>query len=160
MAVANYALFDLPGGQPIADTSTVQAHKLGTIVRATSATYGEGEFVYLLGLASTAVGDAVIFNQYTGVTTRLVAGSKGVVGIAMSANVASQYGWYQISGAAVVNVAAGFAAAADVYATATAGTLDDAVVAGDLIAGLVGVTAIGTPTAGTAVMQAQNPTIT
>jgi hypothetical protein len=78
----------------------------------------------------------------------------------MSANVASQYGWYQISGAAVVNVAAGFAAAADVYATATAGTLDDAVVAGDLIAGLVGVTAIGTPTAGTAVMQAQNPTIT
>ena len=160
MAVADYAANNLPGAQPLASTSTTQAHALGRKIRATSATYGEGEFVYLLGLASTAVGDAVIYNQYTGVTTRLVAGSKGVVGISMSANVAGQYGWYQIAGAAVVNVAAGFTAAADVYATATAGTLAVAVVAGDLIAGLVGVTAIGTPTAGTAVMQAQNPTIT
>lgn len=155
-----YSPFDLAGAQPIANTDTAQKHALGTVIRASDPAYGEGEFIYLLGLAATAVGDAVIYNQYTGVTTRLVAGSKGVVGFAMSANVAAQYGWYQISGAVVANVAAAFAAAADVYATATAGVLDDAVVAGDLIAGLVGVTAIGTPTATTAVMQAQRPTIT
>lgn len=149
----------LAGAQPIADTSTTQNHPLGTRVTAKDPTYGEGEFIYLKGVASTAVGDAVIYNQYAGTTTRLVAGGKGVLAWAMSANVASQYGWYQVTGAVVATVAAAFAAAADLYATATAGTIDDAVVAGDLIAGAVGVTAIGTPSATTAVLQVAHASI-
>ena len=37
-----YAVTNLAGAQPIANTSTEQKHVLGTIVRAWDPTYGEG----------------------------------------------------------------------------------------------------------------------
>ena len=52
----------LIGTQPIADNETVQRHPLGTIVTATSPTYGVGEFIYLKGLNSTVRGTAVTYN--------------------------------------------------------------------------------------------------
>lgn len=100
-----YAVHNLAGAQPIANTSTTQAHALGTIVRATDPTYGEGEFIYLLGVASTVVGNMVTYNTTTYQTalTPTTGTTDGApIAIAMSANVASQYGWYQISGNAVV----------------------------------------------------------
>lgn len=105
------------GFQPIADTSTVQKHPTGTIVRAHDPSYGAGEFIYLKGVASTAVGDAVTYNSATGQTTRSAVGANKTlpVGFAMSANVASQWGWYQIAGiaratkAATISLAAGVA---------------------------------------------------
>ena len=45
----------LAGFQPIAVTDTTQNHALGTIVQAVDPTYGAGEFIYLKGVASTAV---------------------------------------------------------------------------------------------------------
>lgn len=86
------------GSQPIDATSTTQGLPLGTRVRAVDSSYGEGEFVYLKGVASTAAGDFVVFDAKAGTTTRAVAGTTktGSVAVAMSANVASQYGWYQI----------------------------------------------------------------
>ena len=141
------------GAQPIAVTSTTQLHPLGTIVTAVDPVYGEGEFVYLTGLASTAVGDVVVINK--GTTTRAVTTSRGPVGVAMSANVASQYGWYQIAGQAVVNTAGAVADNALVYATATAGSVDDAVVAGAQIDGAVYRGAVGA--AGTAVAVIDRP---
>lgn len=94
------------GAQAIADTSTTKLHPLGTVIRAVDSTYGEGEFIYLLGVASTVVGSLVRWNATTYQTALLTVANgknKGVpVGVAMSANVASQYGWYQISGNAVV----------------------------------------------------------
>lgn len=101
-----YTVSTLAGAQPIANNSTVQKHALGTIVRGTDPTYGEGEFIYLVGVASTVVGAWVIYNATTwqtalGTTTN--AENKGVpVAVAMSACVASEYGWYQISGNAVM----------------------------------------------------------
>lgn len=145
------------GAQPIADTSTVQNHPIGTIVRAIDPTYGEGEFIYLKGLASTAVGETVIYDTYANTTKRGVAGDRGPAAVAMSANVASQYGWYQIKGAAVVKVAAAFADDGACFLTATAGTVDDAVVATDKIDGMRGKTAIDTPTTGFAVVQMDHP---
>jgi hypothetical protein len=99
-----YAVHDLAGAQPIANTSTTQAHNLGTIVRASDPTYGQGEFIYLLGVASTVVGSVVTYDPATYLTTLSAVGGNipRPVAIAMSANVASQYGWYQISGVAVV----------------------------------------------------------
>lgn len=148
----------LAGFQGIAITDTVQAHALGTLVTATDPTYGTGEFVYLKGVASTAVGDAVIYDQYAGTTTRAVAGSRGPVAVAMSANVASQYGWYQVGGSAVVK-AGTVAANAPLYVTATAGTVDDAVVSGDKIDSFVSKTANGTPSAGLLVAQIARPSL-
>jgi hypothetical protein len=146
------------GPQPIAVTDTTQNHPLGTIVKAKDPTYGEGEFVYLKGLASTAVGEAVIYDQYAGTTKRAVAGDRGPAAIAMSANVASQYGWYQIGGSAVAKTGT-VAAAGNVYVTATAGTLDDATVSGDKIDGARFKTADGTPSAGFAIAQLDRPAL-
>lgn len=92
------------GAQPIAETSTTKKHNIGEIQQATDPTYGNGEFIYLLGVASTIVGSVVSYNATTGQTTLAVGGKRlpRPVAVAMSANVASQYGWYQISGVAAL----------------------------------------------------------
>lgn len=123
------------GWQPLNVTETTAKHTIGTKVRGRSATLGNAEFVYLLGVASTAVGDAVCYNLSTFATTRTLATTVGQVAIAMSANVANQYGWYAISGVVTGTAAAAATAGAPCYSTATAGALDDAVVAGSLISG-------------------------
>jgi len=94
----------IAGSQAIATNSTTQNHPLGTIVRAKDPTYGEGEFIYLQGIASTTVGDPVTYDAAF-VTARAVAGNvlPRAVAFAMSACVASEYGWYQIGGIAVAN---------------------------------------------------------
>lgn len=145
------------GYQPIANTETVAKHPLGTRVMANDPTYGDGEFIYLLGVASTAVGSFVLFNPDDYSTSLLAANDIGPVAIAMSANVASQYGWYQIYGKAVGKVLTGFVDNANVYATATAGSVDDAVVAGDRVKNCKGASAIGTPSSGLAEMEIAYP---
>ena len=92
------------GSQAIATTDTVQNHPLGTIIRANDPTYGDGEFIYLLGVASTTVGSVVTYDASTYQTVLSAVGGNipRAVAISMSANVASAYGWYQISGLAVV----------------------------------------------------------
>jgi hypothetical protein len=125
----------LLGAQPIADTETTQnaAHPIGTIVRAVDPTYGPGEFIYLKGVASTVVGSWVLINADDWTTSLLTANDRGPVGVAMSANVANQYGWYQITGKAVGKCLTQFADNGRVYITATAGSVDDASVAGDVV---------------------------
>jgi hypothetical protein len=122
------------GLQPIADTSTTQNHPLGKVIKAKHADNGEGEFIYLKGVASTAVGSWVAFfpDDWTTALLDTDNSPKQSVAVAMSANVASQYGWYQIYGKASA-VAGTVADNGDVYATSTAGTADDAVVDGYMI---------------------------
>jgi len=129
-------------GQGIAENSTTQKQALGQIVRAKDPDYGMGEFIYLKGVASTAVGEWVTYNADDWTTTLLAANAIGPVAIAMSACVAGEFGWYQISGKAVGLAAAGFVDDANVYATATAGTVDDAVVAGDRVKRAKGASAV------------------
>lgn len=100
-----YVITHGPAGcQPIADTSTVQNHPVGKIVTAKDPTYGGGEFIYLLGIGSTAVGSIVTYNLTSGTTALAAVGTNKPqpIAVAMSANVASQWGWYQISGIAVM----------------------------------------------------------
>lgn len=144
-------------GQNIADTSTTQKHELGLIVKAKDPTYGAGEFIYLLGAASTAVGSWVTYDQDGNTTTLLAANAIGPVAVAMSANVANQYGWYQISGKAIGKALTGFVDNANVYATATAGSVDDAVVAGDRVKLAKGASAVDTPSTGLAEFEIQRP---
>ena len=99
-----YTVYTVAGAQPITTHSTVQKHPLGAIVRGVDPTYGEAEFIYLLGVASTAVGSVVTYDASTYQTVLSAVGGSipRPIAIAMSANVASEYGWYQISGVAVV----------------------------------------------------------
>jgi len=137
------------GFQAITDTSTTQNHNIGTVVEANDPTYGNGAFIYLKGVASTAAGDVVTYDLKGNSTFRATTSSPvyGPVGVAMSANVASQYGWYQIRGAAVVN-AATVAANACAQITGTAGTIDDTTTATRYIDGMLIQVADGTPSAG------------
>ena len=97
----------LIGAQAIADNSTTQKHDLGTIVQAYDATYGVGEFIYLKGVASTIVGSVVTYNLSTFLSalSTSVVGVSNPVAIAMAATVASEFGWYQISGIALAGKA-------------------------------------------------------
>jgi hypothetical protein len=92
------------------------------------------EYIYLKGVADTAVGRFVTFDE-AGITALLAANAKGSVATAMAATVADRYGWYQIYGSGIGSLAANCADNADLYATATAGVADDAIVAGDRIKG-------------------------
>lgn len=130
---------------------------LGDIATAQDPVYGVGEFIYLQGVASTAVGEWVTYNADDWTTTRLAADAIGPVAVAMSANVANQYGWYQIQGKAIGKALAGFLDNANVYATATAGSVDDAVVAGDRVKNAKGASAVGTPSAGLAEFEIHRP---
>ncbi|MDA1043837.1 MAG: hypothetical protein O3C57_01295 [Verrucomicrobia bacterium] len=145
------------GAQAIATNSTTQNHPLGTVVRAKDPTYGEGEFIYLSGVASTAVGSWVTAHEDGFTTTLLAANDIGRVAVAMSANVASEYGWYQISGKAVGKALASYADDGLVYATATAGSIDDAVVAGDRVKKAIGASAVDTPSTGLAEFEIDRP---
>lgn len=134
------------GTQPIANTETSALHALGDIARAIDPTYGAGEFIYLKGVASTAIGSWVTYNNDDGSTALLAANAIGPVAVAMSANVASQYGWYQIRGKAFGLALTAFADNGNVYATATGGSIDDAVVAGDRVKNAKGASAVNETT--------------
>ena len=149
----------LAGYQPIAVTDTTQNHKLGTKVNAIDPTYGEGTFIYLKGIASTAVGSLVDYDQYLATTALAPAtGGMGEVAVAMSANVASQYGWYQVVGSAAVAAPNPTVAGAEVFMlAATPGSVDDTAVNGEQILNAKFSTSTGTPSAGLALVQIAYP---
>ena len=149
----------MAGGQSVTDISSTARHPVGTIAQGHDKddSYGAGEFIYLAGVASTAVGSWVTYNSDDGSTALLAANAIGPVAIAMAATVASTYGWYQITGKAIGKALASFADDANVYATATAGSVDDAVVAGDRVKNAKGASAIDGPGTGLADFEIERP---
>lgn len=124
------------GGKPqgISETSTTQNYALLTRVEGYDPVLGTGEFVYAKGVASTAAGDVVQLNP-DGTTIRAAGGTAvGHVGVAMSANVANQYGWYCVKGRCLVTIAADITANLQMF-LAAAGVADDTVAATKLISG-------------------------
>lgn len=145
------------GQSHIGDVDTFAMVPVGTIVTATDPTYGAGEFIYLKGVASTVIGTWVTYNMDDGSTALLAANAIGPVGVAMGATVADTFGWYQISGKAVAKALASFADNGNVYATAAAGSIDDAVVAGDRVKNAKGASDVDTPSAGLAEFEINRP---
>lgn len=163
------------GAQPIDETSTTQNHPLGQVVRAeeyseydktgagvVTFSYGGGEYIYLKGVASTAKGDLVVYDQKAGTTTRTVAASVGRIAVAMSANVANQYGWYQISGSAIVSTASAGTGAANpnLVVSATAGQATVASTGATAILGAKCMGAQDAPGAGFTQVQIDRPFVT
>lgn len=92
------------GLQPITSISTTANVPVGTIIRGSDSTYGGGEFIYLKGVASTVAGSMVTYDPQHS-TTALSPNTANLaqpVAVAMAANTASYYGWYQIAGVAVI----------------------------------------------------------
>jgi len=118
-----------------ADTSVVEtAASLPLGTRAFDA--NGNEYIYGLGVASTAAGSWVSFDEALA-TTLLVANAVGRVGVAMAAIVASSYGWYQIYGKNTIAKADDTADNKPLYIDNNAGQVDDAGVAGDLVFGAI-----------------------
>lgn len=124
----------LIGAQPIATKSTTQKHPLGMIVQAEDATLGQGEFIYLKGVASTAVGSWVGYFP-NGTSILAVANGNYPLAISLTTNTTTgSYAWYQISGTAnalgltSITTTSGF-----LWLTSTAGSVDDASVIGDAV---------------------------
>lgn len=145
----------LVGWQPIDEVSTTKQHELGTIVQAVdrgSNGNGVGEFIYVKGVSSGALGAWVGINADDGGTTLAVAnGIYPLVGIMMSVmDATTDYGWCQITGKAVGLALASFADNAQVYLTSTAGSVDDTAVAGDRVHNAKGASALDAPATGMA----------
>lgn len=92
------------------------------------------QYIFLTGVASTVAGSWVTFDEAY-LTALVVANAVGPVGVAMAATVASTYGFYQIYGNCAVSASDTTAADVALYIDGTAGRVDDAVVAGDLVVG-------------------------
>ena len=149
------------GWQPIDKVSTTQQHPLGIIVQAKdfgTNGNGVGEFMYVKGVASGAVGSWVTYNTDDYTTALLAANAIGPVGIMMAVlDAATDYGWIQIGGKAVGLALTGFADNGNVYATATAGSVDDAIVAGDRVKRAKGASALDGPATGMAEFEIDRP---
>lgn len=144
-------------GQLDADFTVTDVHStaqfvLGHRVRAyDTTTLCWAEFVYAKGVATVTAGDAYIIKHGDNACILVDDGTAGaeiggLVGFAMAAIVASSYGWFQVWGRATANVAASFAANGLIYATTTAGTVDDAAGGGQILKAR-SESAIGTPAA-------------
>lgn len=158
--------FNAPLGVPAWSPTTVDdtaKYPVGTILKGYDDTQGEGEFIYLPGVASTVAGDCVVYDLMTAAqaTVRTLSGthlnSGRPVAFAMGATVASTYGWYQIGGLVVASVLASFAAGAKCFLTATAGNIDDAAIAGCQVLNCISSSAIATPSAGKAYLTINRP---
>lgn len=132
------------GVQPVNQYDTTQRHPFGTEIRfrdtSTTTAYGEGLFIYCKGVASGALNAWAGIRRKAGLTTLAVAGGAyDLMGVMMSTmDATTKFGWLQIGGRCVAKCLTQFADNGVVYLTATAGSIDDASVAGDVVVGAHG----------------------
>lgn len=137
---------------------------LGTIVKASDPTYGQGEFIRLIGVANTVANLMVTYSKSTFQTAIMsdTANLSMPVAVAKSACVAGEHGWYQISGMTPVlktNVKADPAVAGNrVFLSATIGRVMQTSTAGKQILGAMRANvATVTSTTSTVVLQLSRP---
>jgi hypothetical protein len=132
-----YSLTEGRIGWPAITTRTSTAPiPVGSRTKAYSSDYGEGEFIYLIGVASTTTGDMVTYNTttYQSALSLTTAAQGAPVAVAMGANLAGSYGWYQVGGNAVIKkTAINFAPGVKVYVGGTAGRIKSTASAGKLV---------------------------
>lgn len=139
----------------VGDVDSVQLNALGT-----EAKDADGNiFVYLKGVASTLANSWVSYDEVF-VTTLLVANCQGRVAIASAAiDATTKWGWYCVSGKYAGKALAAFADNGKVYTTATAGSVDDADVATEVVIGAIGRSALDTPSLGLAYFELSRPIV-
>ena len=139
------------GAQPIADNSTTQRHPLGYIVQGVDPTYGAGEFIYLQGIGSTVVGSIVNYDAaFVSALHTSALDKPKPLAVAMAATVANQFGWYQISGQAIVVKSNALSLAAGEAIGATAGAAV-VVATGSILNGMIVAAVASAVTASTSV---------
>lgn len=152
------------GFSQITDIDASARVPLGTITKANDPTYGQGEFIYLKGVASTVVGSVVTYDgASTGTPTYQTALAPATanlaqpLAVAMAAVLATQFGWYQISGSAVMATNGTLVAGPGPVYLVGSGQVTSSATAGKQMVNARNDTATGTPSAGLAVVQIQRP---
>ena len=153
MAAGDEFIVGLLSPQALTVTDTVQRHPTGALAWDNRG----NEFVYLKGVASTIHGSVVTYDEngdttLLTTTTILTANRRSEsFAVSQSANVASQWGWYATKMQVNVNdtyklaVLASAVKGASLYATATAGYVDDTATEAGRVLGLhLTATATGT----------------
>lgn len=124
---------------------------------------GEGEFIWLPGVANTVLGSWVSYATSDGTSnvgaTTLWAGtanSSFPLAVATCASVAATWAWYQIGGAAICAIS-GTIAAGNSAAWQAAGVVQAAAVATKNVEGVIALSANSVPASGQAIYQLQRP---
>jgi hypothetical protein len=130
------AVSSVIGAQPIGATESAARHTIGMRTRAHDHTYGDAEFVYLLGVADTAAGDLVSYDPKSGVTERALRGKRGPLAVAVSACTAGLYGWYAVEGSVPLATELSVVSLGTVYLSDTAGEVRGIPTDGQRIDGL------------------------
>lgn len=120
---------------------------------------GDGEFIWLPASVAVAKDDLVTYKTSTAVTALLATTAiKGrPLAKAMVAHAIGEYGWFQLSGAAILNAAAGSGADVAIYASATPGSVTTTQANGVAIGNAVAESALNTPAAGKIYAQLNYP---
>jgi hypothetical protein len=132
----------MPGQTQIDTTARVP---VGTVVSLQDG--GESIYVQALSELSTYAACAVYGNGTAQMLTTTLSANAKRVGFAQVSIPSGYYGWLQISGAPLCNLASACDDNVPLYTTATSGVLDDAVVSGGLVLGAIGTTTISNATA-------------
>lgn len=122
---------------------------LGTTVMISDG--GTATYVKASADISTYAAVGVTVSNTAAMLTTTTAATTKKVGVAQTSIASGLYGWVQIGGAPIVNMAANVAPSVPLYTTATAGVLDDATVSGGLVAGIVASVSISNATAVTCI---------
>jgi myo-inositol-hexaphosphate 3-phosphohydrolase len=126
---------------------TTPLYKMTEECKGISGTHGPAIFRYLKGVANTAEGSVVTFDE-EGVTALIAANGKGFVAVALGATVANTYGWYQVGGKAAAKCHTSSADNTTVGRENADGTIGDGRAAGDEIIGAMARSATDTPASG------------
>ena len=106
-----------------------QVHPLGTIVQAQDISalgFGTGEFIYLQTNSTNSIGSLVVYDPVNKTTTLApnTANLDQPVAVALFANTATSWGWFQINGVAQIKKnASPVSKNAVVYLSSTAGSV-------------------------------------
>jgi len=129
--------------------STTAAVPVGTIVRAKSGSFGEGEFIYLPSTASITLSNLVLFRggtslgTYSNIRVPSAANQAGAVAVAMATGAASTFGWFQISGTGpILKSAVIISANKPLFMSTTAGRVRAILSAGRQVLGMLTATAV------------------
>ncbi len=136
---------------------------IGRIEKGFDDLLGEGEFIYLPGTAGLLAGDHVVYDMLPGAASVTRSSSANAnagqpSAVAVGAVPAGSFGWFQISGVAPVNVAAG-SVAGRAFLSATAGQLTSTQANGVGLLSARLSSAAGSPAPGQAYFTLNRPTV-
>lgn len=141
-----------------------RATNVGDVTKGWDEVLGEGEFIFLPGVAGCLSGDLVLYDLAPGTeatvraTAANAANSGRSVAVAICDCGAGQFAWFQKRGLTVANAIAGTAVGLP-FVSATAGQVTSVDAAGAELVGARITSAVGTPAAGKVYMTLDTPAI-